>query len=52
MVLDKLRIEQATLLSTTGSEIMGGSSELHKDGAIQTGSQANTSEILSLKVRT
>ncbi|GLT37703.1 hypothetical protein SLA2020_120060 [Shorea laevis] len=49
VVLDKLRIEQATLLSTTGSEIMGGSSELHKDGAIQTGSQANTSEILLLK---
>ncbi|GKV32964.1 hypothetical protein SLEP1_g41524 [Rubroshorea leprosula] len=49
VVLDKLRIEQATLLSTTGSEILGGSSEVHKDGAIQTGSQANASEILSLK---
>lgn len=50
MVLDRLRSEQATLLSTTEEEILGGSSELHKDGTIQTNSQTNTSEILSLKV--
>ncbi|GLT66996.1 hypothetical protein SLA2020_393330 [Shorea laevis] len=49
MVLDKLRSEQATLLPTTDKEILGGSSELHKDGTIQTNSQTNTSEILSLK---
>ncbi|GLU02303.1 hypothetical protein SLE2022_195570 [Rubroshorea leprosula] len=49
MVLDKLRSEQAALLSTTDKEILGGLSELHKDGTIQTNSQTNTSEILSLK---
>ncbi|OMO61991.1 hypothetical protein CCACVL1_23097 [Corchorus capsularis] len=42
-VLDNLRTEQASLLSTNGSLM------LHKGGAIETGSQANTTEILSLK---
>lgn len=37
-ILDNLRTEQASLLSKNGS------------GAIQTGSQGNTTEILSLKV--
>ena len=43
-VLDNLRTEQASLLSKNGSLAF------HKGGVVETGSQVNTTDILSLKV--
>lgn len=44
-MLDKLRTEQASVVSVNDKDVLSGSPELHKDA-----SSANKNEFLSLKV--